>query len=401
MPPPVKDPKGYYRILGVSPKADSAAVKRAYRARAFALHPDRNDSPNAVAEFQKLQDAYHTVMDPDARALYDRSGLKPRARAAATTTAAAPRHQPPPPRLAPRTCQSCGKVTAQPRFVILEKTTGRLWRSQQESISGVFCRRCADRLAFFASLHCWVRGWWAFPTGPFHTLVALAINLMGGLKPRRENSLLLLEQARAFLVQGKRELAYELATQARSLAKAAKDRAPAERLLNALGGLDLPHRRLRNPWSGLGRGFWLQLTPPATLAVVGLFVVLPWLRPTPPTPAPLGVERVLPRIPSPRDTGPALRSGARIHVVSVPKVALRTGPGPQYEAAALVTQGTFLIVMEVDPATGWARALTAQGLVGFVPLELLRPTVPPPEVPAGDPDTPDAAPAEGRLGGWR
>ena len=53
-----KDPKGYYKILGVQPDAPASVIKAAYRALAMDFHPDRNHSGNATAQFQKLQEAY-------------------------------------------------------------------------------------------------------------------------------------------------------------------------------------------------------------------------------------------------------------------------------------------------------------------------------------------------------
>lgn len=426
MAAPIKDPKGYYRILGLPLDADEAAIKSAYRKKAMLLHPDLNKSPNAVAEFQRLNDAHHTLSDPRARRSYDTLAATPpppprdpppqrprsgagstsqsgtRARAgqsqagqsqtgqqagqqAGQQTGAAP--PPPPPGQrgapAPQACGACGKITAQPRFVILEKVTGRGLRVDREPITGVFCRRCAERYAFLASLHCWLKGWWAFPSGPFQTLSALWVNLRGGLKPPRQNSQLLLRQARAFLARGDRALAQGLADQALTLAPGpGQERASAEHMLNALGAE--PGRRLRNVWSGPGSGFWLQLTPPVGIALVAGLIVLPWFGtpgptttansitippPSPPLPAEPTREPDRDRAP----IAPVTLPQGRIHSVAAPTVALRTGPGTQYEAAALAKRGTFLVVLEVDADGIWARAMTAQGLIGFVPLELLRP----------------------------
>jgi hypothetical protein len=400
---PSRDPKGYYRILGLSPGVEAGAIKAAYRKKALQLHPDRNKSPNAVAEFQRLHDAYQTLSDPKTRQTYDTLPATPppadpsprhaqthaqgqaQARPQQTQTHA-PRPPPPGQKAVqtPQACCACGTVTAQPRYIILEKVTGRGLRVDREPISGVFCRRCAERYAFLASLHCWLKGWWAFPLGPPRTLSALWVNLRGGLKPARENSQLLLRQARAFLARGDRALAQGLAEQALALAPASgREYANAERMVNALGAE--PARRLRDVWRGPGPGFWLQLTPPAGLLLVGGLIALPWFRPTfaptetapALTPAqPLTARGERPNAPPPTDRAPVapvtLPQG-RIHSVAAPTVALRTGPGTQYEAAALAKRGTFLVVLEVDADGVWARAMTAQGLVGFVPLDLLRP----------------------------
>lgn len=48
-----------YAILGLAPDADMADVKRAYRRRAFELHPDLNPgNPDASYDFQRLNEAY-------------------------------------------------------------------------------------------------------------------------------------------------------------------------------------------------------------------------------------------------------------------------------------------------------------------------------------------------------
>ena len=57
-----KDTAYYYRLLGLSPGADVAAVKKAYRQRAKQLHPDRNASPTAHEDFVALTEAYETLL---------------------------------------------------------------------------------------------------------------------------------------------------------------------------------------------------------------------------------------------------------------------------------------------------------------------------------------------------
>ena len=61
----------YYDILGVSPKASSDEIKKAYRLKAKETHPDVNKNPEAEAEFKKISEAYTTLKDPDKRMQYD------------------------------------------------------------------------------------------------------------------------------------------------------------------------------------------------------------------------------------------------------------------------------------------------------------------------------------------
>jgi len=67
--------RDFYKILGVSKKADTNTIKKAYRKLAKELHPDKNpDDPEAESRFQDLGVAYETLKDPELRKIYDRGG---------------------------------------------------------------------------------------------------------------------------------------------------------------------------------------------------------------------------------------------------------------------------------------------------------------------------------------
>ena len=63
--------KDYYRIMGLQPAATLAEIRTAYRKKASALHPDRNPSEKAHAEFQAMQEAYDVLSDAGRRKAYD------------------------------------------------------------------------------------------------------------------------------------------------------------------------------------------------------------------------------------------------------------------------------------------------------------------------------------------
>lgn len=58
----------YYSILGVAKDATDDEIKKAYRKLAMKHHPDRGGSQE---EFQKIQEAYSTLGDPNKRTQYD------------------------------------------------------------------------------------------------------------------------------------------------------------------------------------------------------------------------------------------------------------------------------------------------------------------------------------------
>ncbi|PWN28162.1 putative YDJ1-mitochondrial and ER import protein [Jaminaea rosea] len=66
----VKETK-FYDLLGVSPSAGEAELKKAYRKKALSLHPDKGGDPEL---FKEVTSAYEALSDPQKRDMYDRFG---------------------------------------------------------------------------------------------------------------------------------------------------------------------------------------------------------------------------------------------------------------------------------------------------------------------------------------
>lgn len=65
----------YYDILGVSKSASAAEIKKAYRKKAIAYHPDKNPGDKeAEQKFKQAAEAYEILGDEQKRAQYDRFG---------------------------------------------------------------------------------------------------------------------------------------------------------------------------------------------------------------------------------------------------------------------------------------------------------------------------------------
>ena len=427
-----RDPKGYYIALGVAEDADADAIKAAYRSKAKRLHPDFNPSPVAAKQFHRLHEAYSTLCDAAKRAAYDKpwkgDGAKAKASAKSGDTEApkaakeerredkreAPRAQKPQAEKPqtdkikpgdsvwesvveqPAVCQ-CGKVTAQPRYIVFDLVWGRLTSVQRKGIAGIFCRTCADRTAVRASLITWIAGWWAWPDGPRATARALLNNIRGGRKPADRNARLLMRQARAFRGRGEMELARNAAEQALSFATTASLRREVDNLLTGLSAH--PARPLKNRWAEPGWAPMAQVMPLA-LIVAGLSMSVTISGFSPVRAITGGVNAVTafldsnvkPALPSFFTSTPGrepsnaadsaqpsteVRGGAvgRVYSIAVDSTAIRTGPGATYQVVAVLSQGIVVLVTETDPTGAWYRVTTAEGTSGFVALPSLSPDV--------------------------
>lgn len=67
----------YYQLLGVSREATEKEINVAYKKLALKYHPDRSEDKEAAeVKFRALNDAYHTLIDPNKRRQYDLKGEK-------------------------------------------------------------------------------------------------------------------------------------------------------------------------------------------------------------------------------------------------------------------------------------------------------------------------------------
>ena len=64
----------YYHLLGISPEADTSEIKKAFREKAYEVHPDTSAKGHGDSEkFVELNTAYQTLCDPVLREQYNLS----------------------------------------------------------------------------------------------------------------------------------------------------------------------------------------------------------------------------------------------------------------------------------------------------------------------------------------
>ncbi|CAA7611717.1 DnaJ domain-containing protein [Magnetospirillum sp. UT-4] len=335
-----QDPKGYYATLGIAPGAGLDAIRAAYRSRVKLVHPDRDPSAAAREEFQELVEAYRVLKDGVYRAEYDSTGVPPLIDDGDDW----PAH--------PYACSTCGKVTAQPRYVIFHWVKSYLVWVRRGRTEGIFCRDCADLAAVRASTASWAWGWWS-PPGLVLTPLALVLNMLGGVKPRHVNARLLIRQARAFLALDEYELARGLARQAEAFAHRSVHQRQVEELQRITG---IDGRRLRDRWAfWAGGAFAAQALPLAALAAVlvlaGLIATKPWDQPVATAPAGIVVE--------------AAGIGDIRHV-AVDDLKLRQAPLEGAPVLTLLDRFTTVQVIGLQGDPEWAEVRSPAGVVGWV-----------------------------------
>jgi hypothetical protein len=62
----------YYELLGIDPDASNEEIETAYREKVKQVHPDKSDRSDAREQFMRVRKAREVLLDPKARARYDR-----------------------------------------------------------------------------------------------------------------------------------------------------------------------------------------------------------------------------------------------------------------------------------------------------------------------------------------
>jgi hypothetical protein len=179
------DPCGYYSVLGVKKSATSDEIKRAFKAKAQQLHPDKNPAPDATRQFQLVNEAYRILGDAEARAEYDAQSYKTQDAnplSAGSSVEAI-------------TCSICHKISAQPRYVIYRHVVSLIFVTWRGGHQGIFCSKCGSKQAYEDSLRTWLLGWWGIPWGPIYSGQAIISNMFGGKQPALNNFRILSWQA--------------------------------------------------------------------------------------------------------------------------------------------------------------------------------------------------------------
>ncbi|MFQ6403237.1 J domain-containing protein [Methylophilus sp. 'Pure River'] len=253
-----KDPKGYYKILGIDCSATESDIKSAFKKKAMELHPDRNKAKNATQLFQLLNEALSVLSDPDLRAEYDTSLVE--------TVHHTPEEDEDQPE--PAVCSVCDKVSAQPRYSIFYDVRSFLFYTSKRAHQGIYCSVCAEKQILKASLVTWLFGWWGLPWGPIYSIQTLLVNMFGGKRPNDMNARLTFYQAWVFAYNNKLDVAYAVAQDALRFANKLPRRNASQEtltlkndidnLINTLTKNGVNTVKLINSWALFNKAFYIQ-----------------------------------------------------------------------------------------------------------------------------------------------
>ena len=252
------DPKGYYAALGVAPGASRDEIKRAYRQRAKEWHPDRNPTSDASVKIKIITEAYSVLCDEARRATYDVECAEEAESVRESEIIEAVR------------CSFCGKITAQPRYLIFWSVVAFLHVAHRSPVQGIFCAACARAAGWRATLVTSLCGWWGV-WGLIWTPAYGFRNAFGGQKPPDIESKLLWRNAMAFFSQGNIPLAAALAERVVNLKGSyANDARDFSDHLRRNGYTKV--QALRDPWRiqpvEIGARLALLLVAPVALAIL-------------------------------------------------------------------------------------------------------------------------------------
>ncbi len=195
----MRDLQAYYSTLEVSETAEQTQIKESYRRLAKKFHPDGVGQSADPSKIRDLNEAYDVLGDPTKRAQYDRECLEPDANQSRTQ------------RLDPLRCHVCGKIAAQPRYLVFWRVFSLIIVTSRSPIQGLFCAGCAKREAMRSTLITAFVGWWGVPWGPIWTIGNGFTNANGGQGDETKDEALIWYNALAFLQSGQVPLAFALA----------------------------------------------------------------------------------------------------------------------------------------------------------------------------------------------
>ncbi len=199
--PKNNDPKGYYKILGVSFDANLKEIKKSYREKAKYWHPDKGMIEDAENKFKLLSEAYENLSDEILRALYDLSSIS------------SINH------IQAEICDKCLNEQNNSLYINIKTNIGFVFYQKRKNTEEILCNKCARKKASFANIINVLLGFISiFPWDWFYNIKSILTNNSFSDKPA-DNLGLLTTKACNFYKERDYENAYYCLIEARKYTK--------------------------------------------------------------------------------------------------------------------------------------------------------------------------------------
>ena len=199
------DPKQYYKILEITPQDEASVIKNQYLKLAKFWHPDHNQAPDAMENFQKLSVAYNILKDEKQRLYYDLLSLVYSEKDFPDVEIMSP------------FLNSDGDLDLNIRSITIYSVIGKIFTAKATRTAKIMTFSQAKRALKIAAIKNWTLGWWGI-TAAVKNLKAIFANLRVFNNSKRSNLQLFIHNMIVFNEEGKTTYAYLLADLAKKYA---------------------------------------------------------------------------------------------------------------------------------------------------------------------------------------
>lgn len=198
------DALGYYEILDVDFDADDTTIKTQYYKYAKAFHPDHNSKSDALEIFQKISAAYDVLSDKNLRLKYDLLSL------------IYSENDFPDMNMLKSYKNQSGMDDIALRVLNQRKVVGRIFSYEVKNTKDICSFSEAKDMVLATSAANWFKGWWHIKAIE-QNIKAIRYNFAQSSGEQSDNFKLFVHNALAYAQEGKNDLAWVYAMQAKNM----------------------------------------------------------------------------------------------------------------------------------------------------------------------------------------
>ena len=138
-------------------------------------------------------------------------------------------------------CQSCKSDVTNPREVTFFEARTKKFICKLTPIKKTLCHKCAKRISLAASINSIKYGIWGFPIGLLYSLFAILVNMISGIKNKKQNYRILYKNILYFASIKDIKKAYFVTQQAKKFATTDFQKLSLNNIENDIGNIEEKH----------------------------------------------------------------------------------------------------------------------------------------------------------------